>query len=302
MRIVRYLTHGRAEPEVGIELDDGVRKLDVPTVSDLLARPLTEVRELAERAAGTPAAVFGAVLLPPIDGRTEVWAAGVTYNRSRQARMEESATANVYDLVYDSDRPELFFKCAAWRAVTHGEPIGIRADSPLNVPEPELALILNRHAEIVGYAVCNDISSRSIEGENPLYLPQAKIYAGACSLSNGIRPAWEVSAAGELEIELTIERSGTIAWHGSTSTGQMRRSPGELIDFLFRAEQFPEGSVLSTGTGVVPEMDFTLREGDQVTIRIQDVDVLTNVVTVGLAHFGWLTRRDAQGRVSQASW
>lgn len=290
MRIVRYLTHGRAEPEVGVELNDGIRKLDVPTAGDLLTRPLAEIRELAEYAAGTPAEASGAVLLPPIDGRTEVWAAGVTYSRSRQARMEESATADVYDLVYDSDRPELFFKCAAWRAVTHQQPIGIRADSPLNVPEPELALIVNRHAEIVGYVVCNDVSSRSIEGENPLYLPQAKIYAGACSLSNGIRPAWEVPAAGELEIELTIERNGTTAWHGSTSTGQMRRSPRELIDFLFRAEQFPEGSVLSTGTGIVPEMDFTLCEGDQVTIRIQDVGVLTNVVTVGLTHFDWLLR------------
>jgi 2-dehydro-3-deoxy-D-arabinonate dehydratase len=171
----------------------------------------------------------------------------------------------------------------------------------LNIPEPELALIVNRHAEIVGYAVCNDVSSRSIEGENPLYLPQAKIYAGACSLSNGIRPTWEVPTADQLDIEMTIERSGTTAWHGGTSTGQMRRSPRELIDFLFRAEQFPEGSVLSTGTGIVPEMSFTLREGDQVTIRIQDVGVLTNVVTVGLAQFGWLTRRDAGSRVSRAA-
>jgi len=298
MRIVRYLSHGRAEPEVGIELDDGVRRLDVPTVGELLARPLAEIRELAEHAASGPAAASDAILLTPIDGRTEVWAAGITYNRSRQARMEESATADVYDLLYDSDRPELFFKCAAWRTVTHGEPIGIRADSSLNVPEPELALVANRHAEIVGYAVCNDVSSRSIEGENPLYLPQAKIYAGACSLSNGIRPAWEVPAVGELEIELIIERGGETAWRGRTSTEQLRRSPQELIGFLFRAEQFPEGSVLSTGTGIVPEMDFTLREDDHVTIRVQDVGVLANVVTVGLAPFGWLTQHDAQRRMS----
>jgi 2-dehydro-3-deoxy-D-arabinonate dehydratase len=296
MRIVRYLTHGQAEPAVGVELDDGVRKLDVPTVGDLLSRPLAEIRELAELAAVTPAIAADAVLLAPIDGRTEVWAAGVTYNRSRQARMEESGIADVYDLVYNSDRPELFFKCAAWRAVTHGEPIGVRADSALNVPEPELALIVNRQAEVVGYAVCNDVSSRSIEGENPLYLPQAKIYAGACSLSNGIRPAWEVPAAGELDIEVTIERSGRIAWRGGTSTGEMRRSSGELIDFLFRAEQFPEGAVVSTGTGIVPEMDFTLHQGDQVTIRIQQVGVLTNVVTVGLEQFGWLTGREPHDR------
>jgi 2-dehydro-3-deoxy-D-arabinonate dehydratase len=294
MRIVRYLTHGRKAPEVGVELDDGVRKLDVPTVGDLLTRPLAEIRKLAEQAAGTPAEASGTVLLSPIDGRTEVWAAGVTYNRSRQARMEESATADVYDLVYDSDRPELFFKGAAWRTVTHQEPIGVRADSPLNVPEPELALIVNRYAEIVGYVVCNDVSSRSIEGENPLYLPQAKVYAGACSLSNGIRPVWEVPAADELGIELTIERNGATVWHGSTSTRQMRRSPRELVGFLYRAEQFPEGAVLSTGTGIVPEMEFTLQEADQVTIGIQDVGVLSNVVAVGLPHFGWLATRDAQ--------
>jgi 2-dehydro-3-deoxy-D-arabinonate dehydratase len=287
MRIVRYLAPGGSGPAVGVELADGIRPLDVASVGDLLSRPLTEIRTcIGAAAAGR--LIADAALLPPADGRTEVWAAGVTYNRSRQARMEESATADIYDLVYDSDRPELFFKCAAWRAVTDGEPIGIRADSALNVPEPELAVFVNRYAEIVGYGVCNDVSSRSIEGANPLYLPQAKIYAGACSLSNGIRPAWEASELGALEVRLSISRSGAVAWQGTTSTSQLRRTPQELIRFLFAAEQFPEGAVLSTGTGIVPDLDFTLQEGDRVTVRIEGIGAITNVVAVGLAPFGWL--------------
>jgi 2-dehydro-3-deoxy-D-arabinonate dehydratase len=202
--------------------------------------------------------------------------------------MEESATADVYDLVYGSERPELFFKCAAWRAVTDGEPVGIRADSRLNVPEPELAVVANRFGEIVGYTVCDDVSSRSIEGANPLYLPQAKIYAGACALGSGIRPAWEVSDPAALDVELSIERGGRIAWRGTTNTARLRRTIADLLGYLFLAEQFPDGAVLSTGTGIVPEMDFTLREGDEVTIRIDQVGSLTNTVAAGISHFGWL--------------
>jgi 2-dehydro-3-deoxy-D-arabinonate dehydratase len=291
VRIVRYLAPGGPGPAVGVELAGGIRPLDVASMGDLLSRPLAEIRAGTEAAAAGRLIAADAALLPPADGRTEVWAAGVTYSRSRQARMEESATADIYDLVYDSDRPELFFKCAAWRAVTDGEPIGIRADSALNVPEPELAVFVNRYAEIVGYAVCNDVSSRSIEGANPLYLPQAKIYAGACSLSNGIRPAWEVPEPGALEVRLTISRSGAVAWQGTTSTSQLRRAPQELIGFLFAAEQFPEGAVLSTGTGIVPDLDFTLQEGDQVTVRVEGIGAITNGVAVGLAPFGWLADR-----------
>ncbi len=288
MRLVRYLADGSAEPEVGVELPDGIRRMDVDTMGDLLSRPLAEIRVLADEAGRGVPAISGAILLPPVDGRTEVWAAGVTYYRSREARMEESATADIYDLVYDSERPELFFKCAAWRAVTNGEPIGIRTDSALNVPEPELAVVANRHAEIVGYTVCDDVSSRSIEGENPLYLPQAKVYAGSCALGDGIRPAWEVAAAGGLDVELSIERDGGIAWRGSASTGDMRRSPAELVGYLFRGEHFPAGAVLSTGTGIVPGMDFTLHDGDLVTVRVQEVGVLANRVVSGREHFAWL--------------
>jgi 2-dehydro-3-deoxy-D-arabinonate dehydratase len=156
-------------------------------------------------------------------------------------------------------------------------------------------LVANRHGEVVGYTVCDDVSSRSIEGSNPLYLPQAKVYAGSCALADGIRPAWELPDPANLDVEMTVERDDTLAWRGSTSTSQMRRSPAELASFLFHGEQFPDGVVLSTGTGIVPEMTFTLREGDVVTIRIQDVGVLTNTVVAGREHFGWL----AAGRFSQ---
>jgi 2-dehydro-3-deoxy-D-arabinonate dehydratase len=292
MRIVRYLANDQADPAVGVELDDGIRKLDVSATGDLLSRPLAEIRSLVEDACeSTQISHDAAVLLPPIDGRTEVWAAGVTYQRSRQARVEESTTSGVYDRVYDSKRPELFFKCAAWRAVTDGEPVGIRPDSALNVPEPELALVANQYAELVGYLVCNDMSSRSLEGENPLYLPQAKIYAGSCALSSGIRPAWEVQAPDDLDVILTIEHGGTVRWEGRANTRQLRRTGAELIGFLFSADQFPEGVVLSTGTGIVPDIDFTLNEGDLITVRVQDVGTLTNAVVVGRDSFSWLTSR-----------
>ncbi len=289
MRIVRYLIHGEPTPAVGVELDDGIRKLDVSAVGDLLTRPLAEIRALVEEARDGPVTSRDVRLLSPVDGRTEVWAAGVTYQRSRQARMEESATADVYDRVYDSQRPELFFKCAAWRAVTDGEPVGIRPDSALSVPEPELALVANQYAEVVGYLVCNDMTSRSIEAENPLYLPQAKTYAGSCALSNGIRPVWEVPSPNALDIVMTIEHHGLVRWESKTDTRQLRRTFADLIGFLFGAEQFPEGVVLTTGTGIVPDLDFTLREGDLVTVRIQEVGTLANSVAVGRDSFSWLT-------------
>ena len=296
MRLVRYLAEGRLDPAVGIELSDGIRKLNVSTMGELLSLSLGQIRALADAASAEPADAPDARLLSPVDGRTEVWAAGVTYHRSRDARMEESATADIYELVYRSERPELFFKCAAWRAVTHGDPIGIRADSPLNVPEPELALVVNRDAEIVGYLACNDVSSRSIEGENPLYLPQAKTYAGSCALSDGIRPAWEVPDARALDVELTIERAGAIAWHGTTTTGQLHRPVADLVAYLCRAEQFPDGVVLSTGTGIVPDMEFTLHVGDQVTVRIPGIGLLANTVATGRERFGWLANRTAEDR------
>lgn len=297
MRLIRYLAQGQAVPEVGVELDDGIRRLDVASVGDLLGRPLAQIRTLAEDACAADPVTTGAVLLPPLDGRTEVWAAGVTYYRSREGRMAESASADIYDQVYESERPELFFKCAAWRAVTSGEPIGIRRDSAVNVPEPELALVVNKHAEIIGYTVCNDVSSRSIEGDNPLYLPQAKVYAGSCALADGIRPAWEVPSADSLDVELTVERDDAVAWHGTASTAQMRRSAAELVSYLYLGENFPEGAILSTGTGIVPELDFSLLPGDVVTVRVQDVGVLVNPVVSGRERFEWLAGAPADRTV-----
>lgn len=289
MRIVRFLLQEEESPRIGLELGDGIRQLPVSSLAELLHLSLEDIRDLVESAIGLPTVIDKVRLLPPIDGRMEVWAAGVTYQRSREARIEESTQADVYDRIYVSERPELFFKCVGWRTVTNGEPIAIRRDSTLNVPEPELAVVANKRAELVGYAVCNDVSSRSIEASNPLYLPQAKIYAGACALSAGIRPVWDVHDVRALDVRATVERAGLVVWDAATSTSQLSRQPADLLEFLFREEHFPDGVVLSTGTGLVPDMDFTLHEGDRVTICIAEVGVLTSFVVCGRDHFEWLS-------------
>jgi 2-dehydro-3-deoxy-D-arabinonate dehydratase len=202
--------------------------------------------------------------------------------------MEESAVQSVYDKVYAAERPELFLKAPAWRLVTDGDPVGIRTDSGHDVPEPELAVVVNAHGEIVGYTVCNDMSSRSIEGENPLYLPQAKVYAGAAALAAGIRPAWEVPDPTELAISLVVRRGETEAFAGQTSTAQLARPLQQLADYLYSANFFPDGAVLATGTGIVPELDFTLQPGDVVEIDIEEVGRLVNRVESGKEPFEWL--------------
>ena len=175
--------------------------------------------------------------------------------------------------------------------VTDGEPVGIRADSGHDVPEPELALVVNAHGEIVGFTVCNDMSSRSIEGENPLYLPQAKVYAGAAALATGIRPAWEVPDPTDLAISLVVRRGATEAFAAQTSTAQLARPLQQLVDHLYAANHFPDGAALATGTGIVPELDFTLLPGDVVEIDIEEVGRLVNRVEIGKEHFGWLNDR-----------
>jgi 2-dehydro-3-deoxy-D-arabinonate dehydratase len=280
MWIVRFLDADR-NPRVGIQDGADVRLLPVPSLAALLALPLSEIRDIAGRAAAAPAAAGRVRLLAAADGRMEVWAAGVTYFRSREARLEESGGADFYDRVYEAERPELFFKSAAWRVVTNGEPIRIRRDSPLNVPEAELGVVVNSEAEIVGYTVCNDVSSRSIEAENPLYLPQAKVYDGACAVAPFIRPAWEISPA-DLGISLEITRAGVPAWTGRTSSSQIKRSLPSLVGSLFAEQHFPDGAIISTGTGIVPEMTFTLAPGDVVTIQIDQVGTLANPVVSGL--------------------
>ena len=294
MDIVRYIDRQEQTVRVGLRQEGGVKSIAVRDLADLLSRSVAELPGILSGTAGKTIDVKDVILLPPVDGRTEVWAAGVTYERSRAARQEESSVARVYQRVYEADRPELFFKSVAWRVVTDGEPVAIRTDSELNVPEAELALVINAHGEIVGYTVCNDMSSRSIEGENPLYLPQAKLFAGSCALATGIRPAWEVPNPGDLDIELTVSRDGTTAWQGETSTSAMYRKPDELARWLFAEESFPAGVILSTGTGLVPEMDFSLCPGDVVRITIDQIGTLTNTVATGKASFSWLTASIAE--------
>ena len=247
-------------------------------LDNLLQMSLDEARaavDLRETAAD-----LGGTLLPPVESQ-EVWAAGVTYERSRAGRVEESTEAGVYDRVYLARRPEVFFKATAQRVVGDQEPIGVRADSPWNAPEPELGLVLNAGGEIFGYLVGDDVSSRSIEGENPLYLSQAKVYDRSCSLGPGIVPIW---AAPELpfDIALRVQRGDAVAYEESTSTASITRPFEDLAAWLTAALTFRVGVILLTGTGIVPDQSFTLRAGDVVTVDIPGIGALTNpVVLVG---------------------
>lgn len=278
MHVVRYVD-ADSDVHVGLAGPEGVRRVHgAARIADLLQLPVEDLRSLLEITAQRPPQDDRVRLLAPIDGRTEVWASGVTYQRSRQARMEESSERSVYDRIYEAERPELFFKSTAWRVVTDGDAIGIRADSELNVPEPELAVVTNVFGEIVGYVACDDVSSRSIEGDNPLYLPQAKVYAGSCALSTGIRPAWEVADHTQLKIGLVVRRGGQAVYEGHTRTSEIRRELEDLVEHLYRAQSFPDGAFLATGTGIVPDLDFTLEHGDVVEITVEGVGELTNTV------------------------
>jgi 2-dehydro-3-deoxy-D-arabinonate dehydratase len=223
---------------------------------------------------GEPAA--GCKLLAPIEPAQEVWAAGVTYLRSRDAREEESQVKDVYTRVYEAKRPELFFKAPGWRVAGHDMPIRVRADSAWNVPEPELALVINSAGEIVGHTVCNDVSSRDIEGDNPLYLPQAKVYNGSCAVGPGIHVG-DVDRLKDLTIALEITRGGRTVFTGETSTSQIKRPLDELAGYLYMELDFPQGAFLSTGTGIVPGQDFSLTYGDVVAITVGDM-TLENLV------------------------
>ena len=222
----------------------------------------------------------GLALLKPTDDQ-EVWAAGVTYERSRIAREEESAGSGIYDRVYSAARPELFFKATPSRTVGPGEPVAIRVDASWNVPEPELGLVVNQQLELVGFTVGNDMSSRDIEGENPLYLPQAKLYARCCALGPLIALRDSIADPTNLPIKLEILREGAIAFAAETSTRRIVRSFADLIGYLGRDNLFPDGVVLLTGTGIVPPDDFTLLAGDQVAISIEGIGTLRNPVVQG---------------------
>ena len=217
--------------------------------------------------------------LVPIDGQ-EVWAAGVTYYRSRAARMAESEVAgggSFYDRVYTADRPELFFKALPHRVAGPGEKVRIRRDSKWNVPEPELALVISPAGKITGYTIGNDMSSRDIEGENPLYLPQAKVYDRSCALGPAVLVTDEPMPS-TTAVALEIRRGGNVAFSDSTTLASMKRRPEELVEYLYRETSFPDGCILLTGTGIVPPDTFTLQSGDEIAISIDGIGTLRNTV------------------------
>lgn len=227
----------------------------------------------------TPRAIVSDLtLLAPID-QQEIWAAGVTYKRSQEARERESAGAGrFYDMVYSAPRPELFFKATPSRVAGPGERVRIRSDSKWNVPEPELALVISPRMEVVGYTIGNDMSSRDIEGENPLYLPQAKVYDRSCSLGPIIALKADLPPLERVTIHLTIERKAAKVFEGSTRLSEMKRTFEELVGWLGRDNRFPHGAILLTGTGIVPPDDFTLASGDVVTIEVTGIGRLVNLV------------------------
>jgi 2-dehydro-3-deoxy-D-arabinonate dehydratase len=263
------------------EVDHGPTELLMPDVSlaGMLAAGADAFADTLRSARSGGAVPGDARPIAPVDVQ-EIWAAGVTYERSRVARMDESADPSVYDRVYEAARPELFFKAPAWRVRGPGESIGIRTDSEWDVPEPELALVVTADLVICGYTIANDVSSRTIEGENPLYLPQAKIYDGSCAIGPGIVPVGSVELP--LAIRLLVMRDGTAVVDASTSTERLRRPLEDLAAYLGRALTLPHGAVLLTGTGIVPGEDFSLQEADVVRIEIEGLGALENpVVSVG---------------------
>ena len=270
MKLCRFL-NAQNEPRVGTLSGDQITEV---------AGNLSSILEASNPATGKSLPAKNVRLLAPIE-RQEVWAAGVTYLRSKKARMEESNfSATAYDRVYEADRPELFFKSMPEKVAGPGEEIGIRKDGKWNVPEPELALVLNSKGRIVGYTIGNDMSSRDIEGENLLYLPQAKIYKRSCALGPVIVTGVSEEEARRWTIRLEIRRAGKSVFEGNTSVNNIRRKFQDLADYLFRSQEFPNGAILLTGTGIVPPDEFTLAEGDEVTIEISGIGRLQNRVAV----------------------
>jgi 2-dehydro-3-deoxy-D-arabinonate dehydratase len=257
---------------------DGAQFPVEASLADLLAAGLEPLHAAVDRALEGEALRGESAVLAPVD-RQEVWASGVTYERSRQARVEEAVVKSVYDLVFEAERPEVFMKMPAYRVPPPGAPLRVRADSTWDVPEPELALVLTADGAVAGYLVADDLSSRSIEGENPLYLAQAKIFDDSLGLSDTIVLARDLGErARSARISLRIERDGAVAFEGETSTGQMRRSFEDLAAYLFRELSHPHGAVLLTGTGLVPPDDFTLEGDDTIEIEIDGVGVLRHAV------------------------
>jgi 2-dehydro-3-deoxy-D-arabinonate dehydratase len=286
MRLCRFEVATASGVRIGlITSDQTVRDLTdagVHRMKDLLENPdlAAEVMKVGGAGPASQYALDAVRLLTPVEAQ-EVWAAGVTYLRSKEARMVESEfSANAYDRVYAAVRPEIFFKSLPEKVVSHGEPVGIRSDARWNVPEPELALVINSSGNIVGFTIGNDMSSRDIEGENLLYLPQAKIYTGSCAIGPWFVVGVTEEEARTWSIHLEIWRKGKAVFSGETRTDKIKRRFGELVDYLFRSQQFPNGAVLLTGAGIVPPDSFTLEAGDAVRITISGIGTLENPVAV----------------------
>jgi 2-dehydro-3-deoxy-D-arabinonate dehydratase len=285
MKLCRFRSPATPWPSVGLLVDDSTL-LDLTDAGVARLAELLDAADLPERIAALSkrslrrVPLDAATLLAPVD-RQEVWAAGVTYLRSKKARMEESDfSATAYDRVYDAARPEIFFKSVAEKVVATGGEVGIRSDARWNVPEPELALVLNSRGDIVGHTIGNDMSSRDIEGENLLYLPQAKVYRASCALGPFITIGASEAEARTWTISIRIVRDGTEVFAGQTGADQIKRSFPELAGYLCRSQEFPHGAVLLTGTGVVPANEFTLAAGDVVRIAISGIGELVNTVAV----------------------
>lgn len=295
-QLVRFY-HPQLGTRVGLRSGDIVFDISTsfPSISSWLhssvgrvEEAIADLRKAAEASATSyPTSIFANApsteepcWLPPVD-QQEVWAAGVTYERSRTARQEEAVDGgDIYARVYEAERPELFFKANGPRVIGPLGKVGIRSDATWNVPEPELGLMINPALEIVGITAGNDMSSRDIEGENPLYLPQAKVYNASCSLGPGLLLGKVENRWPDVHISLRIEREGRELFSGQTHTDSIRRQPAELVDFLGRCLSFPDGAVLLTGAGIVPPDNFTLKAGDKVTVAIESVGVLENSVKV----------------------
>jgi 2-dehydro-3-deoxy-D-arabinonate dehydratase len=284
MKLCRFAADDERPRPGLIEADGQIRDLTGAGVTEVSAileedEPAGFVQRL-NLAACRALAPSSVTLLAPVD-RQEIWAAGVTYLRSKVARMEESDfSANAYDKVYDADRPEIFFKCLPGKVVGPGAPVGIRRDAVWSVPEPELVLVLNSRGRVAGVTIGNDMSSRDIEGANLLYLPQAKIYSRSCSVGPYIVIGEPEPAIRQWTIRIEIRRKGDVTFVGSTTVSQIKRTFDNLADYLFRSQCFPAGAMLLTGTGVVPPDSFTLQEHDVVEIAISGIGTLSNPVTI----------------------
>jgi 2-dehydro-3-deoxy-D-arabinonate dehydratase len=285
MKLCRFKLASLPDVRVGLVTNDQT-VLDLTSAGIHRISHLLELSDLTKEllrlsSAGLPQHPIDRVrVLTPVEAQ-EVWAAGVTYLRSKEARIVESEfSANAYDRVYAAVRPEIFFKSLPEKVVSPDEDVGIRKDARWNVPEPELALVINSSGSLVGFTIGNDMSSRDIEGENLLYLPQAKIYTGSCAVGPWIVVGLSEEDARQWTIHLEIRRGGKNVFSGETSTNKIRRAFGELTEYLFRSQKFPNGAVLLTGAGIVPDDSFTLQAGDSVRITISGIGTLVNPVAV----------------------